>query len=177
MSDPAHTGLGNSSVGGIVNAGSMQAASEIEVVEIANINGVLKQIKKKQKVAGFNPQLVAAAKRQSMIRDITPQAKFLETSSYLAMVSSFNSDKPLSAFNNMKEADWENGDLGPYGIYSALVLNTFLDKLEILSGAGLKDPDLFRRAEHQGLDLMQKMQMSPEDINDYMMRHDIDSAA
>jgi len=160
----------DSSISSFTISGSGTAAGTKTVEEVVIVDGVPVKIRKQAQVQGFHPSLLRAAKRQVSFNKPV-DAKYLETSSYLAMVNSFNSHQIMTDFNRMKETDWDNNDLGPRGLYSALVLNTFLDTVDNITGAGLKDPETYARALRQGEGLMKEMRMSSSDIEEYLDRH------
>lgn len=111
MSDFGHTGLSNSSVGNVGDTGAMQAAGEVEVDEFVSINGILTKIKTKKNVTGFNPSLVAAAKRQSTLKgDDNINRKFLETTSYLAMVQGMGNETLTYPFMKLQIQDHQLGN-------------------------------------------------------------------
>lgn len=104
--------------------------------------------------------------RRSMLdgRKLKPK----DSSSLLALIAAMGPSTLYVPFANQQINDLRSGDMGPRGMYTVLVLNTFLDGLEKLSGANLKDPELLEHAVGQARDLMRQFQMSPEDIAHHM---------
>jgi len=117
-----HSGADGLSVSGMVNTGSIQAASSSFEEEIVIVDG--KPVKKlvKKSTSGFHPDLVAASKRQSYLKDNpNAQKRFMDTTSYLAMIQAMGNDKLYKPFVNAQVDDLRN-DNRPDGRHSAALI-------------------------------------------------------
>lgn len=94
------------------------------------------------------------------------KSRHKDSASLLALISSMSWQNLYISFANQQIDDLKNGATGPRGIHSALVLNTFLDSLVTLSGAGFKDQELFDIAVRQAESLMRAIKMSTYEITE-----------
>lgn len=105
------------------------------------------------------------------------KSKLLDGVSLEALIRGMGPNQLYVPFANNAINDWRNGDLGPRGLYSAVVINAFLDGLENLSGVGLKDPESMAYALRQAASLMREAGMPASQISAFNERHDLDQAA
>ena len=86
----------------------------------------------------------------------------------------FSPTSSAESFEALKQEDRSNGNFGPRGIFSALVLNTFLDTVAHLRTAGEFNPQQFNRSKNQAMDLLREIAASPEEFLDLARRHDLE---
>lgn len=125
------------------------------------------------------PQAAAQKKKpfdvDRWLQQISDQAKAFETKQkLLERVRAMGPDKLDEPFEAVRQHDRENGHFGPYGIYSVLVLNTFLDTVEHLTTAAQNNPELYRRSEFKAFDLLREIAASPDQVLDFAERHNLE---
>lgn len=167
MDNHAHTELSNSSIAGIENADQMQDSFVYQRGPDGKLNRV--QVR--------TPGRNTARRQQYLQRD---DQKAFDTVTWLEQIRKHAEQRATTRsskdYEDLRLEDRAHGNFGPQGIYAVLTLNTFLDMVEYLKGAGLKDPDMYRRSEFQALDLLRHIAADPDQVNDFIARHELENA-